>query len=318
MTKDSFVRATAADNQLRCFAAVTTNLVSEACQRHRTFPTTSVALGRVLTGTLLLGSSFKDLERITVHFSCTGAIRNIFAQADALGNVRGYVTNPGADSLEANELDKFDVRAIVGGGTLYVQRMVGLEIGLNKEPYTGSVPIVSGEIGDDFAFYLAKSEQINSAVGLGVFMNFNSKDIEQEEVAKVFTKFSREDLRVANAGGYLIQVMPEATEETITQLEQSLTDAPSPTALLREGLSPAEILQRVLSDMELTVLDESEPQFQCNCTRQRALMMITALGREDIEDMIVKENGAEVTCHYCSEVYRFSGEEMQELLAQMQ
>ncbi len=317
MTNDSLVRATAADNQLRCIAAVTTNLVSEACHRHRTFPTASVALGRVLTGTLLLGASFKDLERITVHFSCNGAIRNIFAQADAMGNVRGYVTNPAADALEANELDKFDVKAIVGGGTLYVQRQVGLEIGLSKEPYTGSVPIVSGEIGDDFAYYLAKSEQINSGVGLGVFMNFDSKDVAQETVATHFTKFSREALQVENAGGFIIQVMPDATDETISHLEQSLTSAPSPTAMLREGLAPVKILQTALGDTELTVLDESEPQFQCNCTRQRALTMITALGREDIEDMIAKENGAEVTCHYCSEVYRFSGEELQVLLSQM-
>src|ERR1051325_1766274 len=165
MTKDSLVRATAAGNQIRCIAAITTNLVGEACRRHRTFPTASVALGRTLTGTLLLGASFKDLERITVRFHCDGPIGNILAQADAHGKARGYVTNPEADTTVMNSLGKFDVRAVVGGGTMHVQREVGAEIGLAKEPYSGSVPIVSGEIGDDFAYYLAKDEQINSAVG---------------------------------------------------------------------------------------------------------------------------------------------------------
>src|SRR5262245_24371382 len=135
MTNDQLIRATAADNQLRCFAAITTRLVNEACCRHRTLPTASVALGRSLTGTLLLGASFKDLERINVHFDCNGPIGNIVTQSDAHGKVRGYVTNPAADATVMNALQKFDVRAIVGGGTLNVKREVGQEIGLSKEPY---------------------------------------------------------------------------------------------------------------------------------------------------------------------------------------
>src|SRR5689334_18701058 len=142
---DKLIHATAADNQLRCMAAVTTSLVGEACRRHRTFPTASAALGRTLTGGLLMGSGIKDLEKLTVHFECEGPIGNIIAQADPYGNVRGYVSNPQADATEMNDRGKFDVRAVVGAGTLYVTRDAGFEIGLMKEPYRGMVPIVSGE-----------------------------------------------------------------------------------------------------------------------------------------------------------------------------
>src|ERR1044072_5349593 len=139
MVNDKLIRGTAADNQLRCLAAVTTNLVSEACRRHQTFPTASVAVGRALTGTLLIGSSFKDLEKITVQFNCDGPIQGITAQADAPGNARGYVANPEADITAMNALGKFDVRAVVGRGTLHVQRDLGFEIGLSLQPYRGSV-----------------------------------------------------------------------------------------------------------------------------------------------------------------------------------
>ena len=171
---DKLIHATAADNQLRCMAAVTTTLVGEACRRHRTLPTASAALGRTLTGGLLLGSAVKDLEKLTVHFDCDGPIGSIIAQADPYGNVRGYVSNPDADVTEMNKLGKLDVRAVVGGGRLYVTRDAGFEIGLMKEPYRGMVPIVSGEIGEDIAYYLAKSEQVNSAVSLGVLMTVDA------------------------------------------------------------------------------------------------------------------------------------------------
>src|ERR1700704_4474586 len=166
MTPDKLIHATAADNQIRCMAAVTTNLVAEACRRHRTFPAASAALGRTLTGGLLLGSGVKDLEKLTVHFDCDGPIGDIVAQADAHGNVRGYVANPQADAIAMNQFGKLDVRAVVGGGQLYVTRDAGFEIGLMKEPYRGMVPIVSGEIGEDIAYYLTKSEKSKSAVSL--------------------------------------------------------------------------------------------------------------------------------------------------------
>jgi molecular chaperone Hsp33 len=316
MTKDLLVRATAADNQVRCIAAITTHLVGEACRRHRTFPTASVALGRTLTGALILGASFKDLERLTVRFHCDGPIGNILAQADAHGNARGYVTNPEADTTVMNALGKFDVRAIVGSGTLHVQREVGAEIGLSKEPYSGSVPIVSGEIGDDFAYYLAKSEQINSAVGLGVLMKIESNDKARETPVAEAPEFALEHLRVAAAGGFVIQMMPDTSDEVIAHLEHTLPMVPNPTEMVRAGMSPVDMLEAALGNLQLTVLSESEPLFKCNCSPERARNIIASLGRGEIEDMIEKDDGAELICHYCNEVYRISGQELRRMLAE--
>lgn len=316
MTSDKLIRGTAADNQLRCLAAVTTNLVGEACRRHQTFPTASVALGRTLTGALLLGASFKDLEKITVQFHCDGPLEGIIAQADAYANVRGYVTNPEADATAMNALGKFDVRAVVGRGTLYVQRDLGFEIGLSLEPYRGSVPIVSGEIGDDFAYYLAKSEQINSAVGLGVLMKVEANGNGHKPVA-ASPAFSLDDLRVAASGGFIIQMMPDTDNEVISYLEHHLPTVPNPTVMVSEGFTAVEMLQRALGDLNLMVLEEREPRFQCQCSGERARLMVSALGRDEVLDMLKKDNGAEIICHYCNEKYRISGDELQEMLAEL-
>jgi molecular chaperone Hsp33 len=309
---DQLIHAMAADNQLRCVAGVTTNLVAEACRRHRTFPTSSVALGRTLTGGLLLGSGLKDLEKITVHFHCDGPIGSIIAQADPHGNVRGYVTNPEADATAMNARGKFDVCAVVGGGTLYVTRDAGFEIGLLKEPYRGSVPIVSGEIGEDLAYYLAKSEQINSAVGIGVLMTVDqSGDGRNDE-----PEFSLDRLRVSAAGGFLVQVMPGAEETLIAQIEYNIERAPHSTEMIRSGLTPLEILKTVVGETGLTVLEEREPRFFCQCSRERALLIISALGRDEVEDMLARDNGAELTCHFCNESYQLSAEDLNGILAE--
>jgi len=319
MTPDKLIHATAADNQLRCLAAVTTNLVGDACRRHRTFPTASAALGRVLTGGLLLGSGVKDLEKLTVHFDCEGPIGSIVAQADPYGNVRGYVSNPEADAVEMNERGKFDVRAVVGGGKLYVTRDAGFEIGLMKEPYRGMVPIVSGEIGEDIAYYLAKSEQVNSAVSLGVLMAVDGAEGNGSENGSHEPRpaeFSLDQLRVAAAGGYIVQMMPSSDEKLVAELERSISRAPYATDMVRSGHSPIEMLQDVLGDLDLLVLDEMEPRFHCQCSRERALLIISALGGKEVEDMIEKDNGAELICHFCNEAYQLSAEELGELLLQ--
>ena len=293
-------------------AAVTTNLVGEACRRHQTFPTASVALGRTLTGGLLLGSGLKDLEKITVHFDCDGPIGNIIAQADPLGKVRGYVSNPEADAKVANAAGKFDVRSIVGGGTLYVLRDAGFEIGLHKEPYRGSVPIVSGEISEDLAYYLAKSEQINSAVSIGVHMMI-ARDGDEADPRDNFgpgPEFSLDRLRVSAAGGYIIQMMPSAEESLLGHLEQAIARAPSSSEMVRAGLTAEEMLRSALSGLDLVVLEEREPRFYCPCSHERALTIISALGREEVEDMLEKDKGAELTCHFCNETYQVSGEEL--------
>ncbi|HET9528951.1 MAG TPA: Hsp33 family molecular chaperone HslO [Blastocatellia bacterium] len=317
LNQDKLVHATAADNQLRCMAAVTTNLVAEACRRHRTFPTASAALGRTLTGGLLLGSGVKDLEKLTVHFDCDGPVGNIIAQADPQGNVRGYVSNPEADATVMNARGKLDVRSIVGTGTLYVTRDAGFEIGLMKEPYRGMVPIVSGEIGEDLAYYLAKSEQINSAVSLGVLVNVEA-DKEDRLISEAepteTSEFSLDRLRVAAAGGFIVQMMPSAEESLVLRLERAISDAPSSTEMVRAGLSPTEMLRRVLGDLDLLVLEEKEPRFFCQCSRERALLIISALGREEVEDMIEKDNGAELICHFCNEAYQITEEELSSIL----
>jgi molecular chaperone Hsp33 len=299
-------------------AAVTTDLVAEACRRHRTFPTASAALGRTLTGGLLMGSGVKDLEKLTVHFDCEGPIGNIIAQADPYGNVRGYVSNPEADATEMNARGKFDVRAVVGGGKLYVTRDAGFEIGLMKEPYRGMVPIVSGEIGEDIAYYLAKSEQVNSAVSLGVLMTLEGDGSGPNSSFQNTAEFSLDQLRVAAAGGYIVQMMPSADESLATELERNISKAPYATDLVRCGYSPVEMLREVMGDLDLLVLEEKEPRFHCQCSRERALLIISALGTEEVEDMIEKDNGAELTCHFCNESYQLSADELGELLTQEQ
>lgn len=317
-SKDNLVHAVAANNQLRCLAAVTTNVVGEACRRHQTFPTASVALGRTLTGGLLLGSGFKDLEKITVHFDCDGPVGNIIAQADPHGNVRGYVSNPEADATVANAAGKFDVRAIVGGGTLYVTRDAGFEIGLHKEPYRGSVPIVSGEISEDLAYYLAKSEQINSAVSIGVHMIIarDGDPVSERATSGDGHEFALDRLQVSAAGGYIIQMMPSAGEDILEHIEQAIERAPSSTEMVRAGLSAEQMLRTALSDLDLVILEEKEPRFYCPCSHERALTIISALGRDEVEDMLEKDKGAELTCHFCNETYRISDRELAGLLAE--
>jgi molecular chaperone Hsp33 len=214
-----------------------------------------------------------------------------------------------------NRHGKFDVRAVVGGGTMYVTRDAGFEIGLMKEPYRGSVPIVSGEIAEDFAYYLAKSEQVNSAVGLGVLMTVDGAD---EETPGSFTQqeaeFDLDRLRVSAAGGYVIQMMPSASEDLIRRVEEIVSHAPHSTDMIKRGLSPVDMLKTVTGDLDLATLKEIEPHFHCQCSRRRALLIISALGRSEVEDMLEKDDGAELTCHFCNEVYRITGDELRGIL----
>ena len=316
MITDKLIHATAADNRLRCMATVTTNLVGEACRRHRTSPTASAALGRTLTGGLLLGSGLKDLEKLTVHFDCDGPIGDIIAQAEPSGNVRGYVSNPEADATVMNDRGKLDVRSIVGGGKLYVTRDAGFEIGLMKEPYRGMVPIISGEIGEDIAFYLARSEQVNSAVSLGVLMTVDGSEATSNENGPhgpSTAEFSLDSLRVSAAGGYIVQMMPSADNGLAAHLERNISRAPYATDMVREGFTPIEMLKTVLGDLDLLVLEEKEPRFYCQCSRERALLIISALGREEVLDMLQKDHGAELICHFCNETYQISAGELEEL-----
>jgi molecular chaperone Hsp33 len=280
---------------VRALSAVTTELVDEACRRHHTSPTASAALGRTLTGALLFGRTFKDLERVTIRFQCDGPIGAITAEASAGGSVRGYVRNPAADA-PINAAGKLDVRGIVGEGLLHVIREAGVEIGLAREPYHASVPIVSGEIGEDLAHYLAVSEQINSAVSLGVF-------VEPEQG------------RITAAGGFLIQVLPGAGEEVIAALERSVAATPHVTELIRRGEDAQGLLGVALGALDFEILERRPVEFRCTCSLERARRIVTALGREEVEDMLEKDKGAELTCHFCSAVYYLDEEALTQILA---
>jgi molecular chaperone Hsp33 len=293
--EDHLIQATAADATIRLSAVVSTNLVAEACRRHRTSPTTSAALGRALTGALLLGHTFKDLEYITLRFECRGPVGGIIAEANAHGTVRGYVRNPRAEA-EPVIPGKLNVGGIVGRGILHVIREAGHEIGLAKDPYFGTVPLVSGEIAEDLTHYLATSEQINSAVGLGVYVGADGESI-------------------AAAGGYLIQVMPGIGEETLERLEAQLLRAPHVTERLRQGASAEEMLLEAIGDFEVTVLQRRPVAFRCTCSYERAINIVTALGEAEVADMLEKDRGAVLTCHFCGEVYELDEAALEGILS---
>src|SRR5262249_46554570 len=281
--EDHLIQATAADTAIRLIAAVATDLVAEACDRHKTAPTASAALGRTLTGALLLGCAYKDLEYITLRFDCDGPLGGMVAEARARGAVRGYVRNPAAH-LPPNARGKLDVKGIVGGGMLHVIREAGFEIGLMKEPYYGSTPIVSGEIAEDIGHYLAVSEQINSVVSLGVFV-----ESERE--------------RVTAAGGSMTRARRAVEESAIAEIEGAVFDAPSVTEAIRGGADAAEMLRLALGNFPFDALETRRVEFRCKCSYERVVRIVTALGPEEVGDMLEKDNGAELTCHFCNSVY---------------
>ncbi len=299
-SKDILVRATACEGMVRCVAAVTTQLVDEASQRHRASPTVSAALGRTLTAGILLGGLLKDTEKVTILFQCTGPIGGITVEADAQGNVRGYVKNPQID-LPLTEKKKFDVRGAVGEGMLYVLREADYyRTGLFREPYCGSVPIISGEIAEDIAYYLTQSEQIPSAVSLGVFV--------LPDDARAF--------RVEAAGGFLIQTFPGVSREILQDLETSLLNTPYVTEMIRQGMGPREILQTALGDYHLEILEEKEVRFSCTCSRERARRILAALGAAEVQSLLQEQGGAELACHFCRASYHFDAEDLRELLSE--
>jgi molecular chaperone Hsp33 len=295
---DTLVHGTAADGTVRCMAAVTTSLVAEAARRHQTTPTVTAALGRTLTGTLLLGSSLKELDRLTVQITGDGPIGGITAEANAAGQVRGYVRNPEAHIALNNDTGKLDVKGIVGNGMFYVTRESGYDVGLYRDPYRGSVPIISGEIAEDFAYYLSKSEQIPSAVMLGVLLR-------ADEAGAAY---------VAAAGGLMIQIMPGADEKTIATIESSVSRTPQTTTMIREGARPLDLLRSALGSIDFEILDERPVSFACSCSHERARSLISSIDRQELEAMLREDRGAVMTCHFCNESYRMDEAELESIL----
>jgi molecular chaperone Hsp33 len=293
-SQDTLIHGMAADGTVRCVAAVTTNTIAEAASRHETASTATAAFGRLLTGTLLLAATYKDFDRLTVQIRCNGIIEGIVGEANNKGGVRGYVRNPAAD-VPFNAEGKYDVRAIVGEGTFYVTREAGFDIGLYREPYQGSVPLVSGEIGEDFAYYLTKSEQIPSGVMLGVIVNPARSE-------------------VWAAGGVLLQMMPGATEETIAEIERAVQNSPGTAKLIYEGASPTDLLKAALGTIEFEVLDEKPVGFYCTCSMERAVSIISSLDRAELETILREDAGATLVCHFCNNKYTLDATHLEEIL----
>lgn len=292
---DKLIHGTAAGGTIRVIAAVTTETVAEAVRRHQTSPTVSAAFGRVLTGTLLLGATLKEFDRLTVKIECEGAVGAIVAETNADGKVRGYVRNPHAE-LPPKDNGKFNVSGIVGGGMFHVIRESGYDIGLYQTPYHGSVPLASGEIAEDFAYYLAKSEQIPSAVLLGVLLR------------------DAENPTVAASGGVMLQMMPGANEHLITMIEDTIRHAPHLTSIIDENTEPRDLARLALGVIDFEVLEEKQIGFECNCSTERAVALIGSLGSREVEAMLVEDKGADMTCGFCSENYHMDEDDLREIL----
>lgn len=291
---DKLIHGIAAGATIRFMAAITTDITAEAIRRHQTSPTVSAALGRLLTGTLLLGASLKEFDRLTVKIEATGAVGGITAEASADGKVRGYVKNPDVE-LPPNGNGKFDVSGIIGEGMFYVIRESGYDLGLHREPYIGSVPITSGEIAEDFAYYLAKSEQIPSAVLLGVLLQ-------------------PEEPLVMASGGVMIQILPGANEHLVTMIEDTIRHAPHLTSIISEGATAEDLARLALGEIDFEILEEKDVRFECNCSFERAVSLISSLGREEMEGMLAEDKGAQMTCGFCNEIYTLDENDLRKML----
>ncbi|GEP85263.1 Hsp33-like chaperonin [Staphylococcus piscifermentans] len=292
MTQDYIVKALAFDGDIRAYAAVTTNAVQEAQTRHYTWPTASAALGRTMTATAMMGAMLKGEQKLTVTVDGHGPIGRIVADANAKGDIRGYVTNP-QTHFPLNEQGKLDVRRAVGtDGTLTVVKDVGL-----KDYFSGSSPIVSGELGEDFTYYYATSEQVPSSVGLGVLVN--------------------PDNSIKAAGGFIIQVMPNAKEETIDQVEKAIGNMTPVSKLIDQGLSPEELLTEILGKENVKFLETVPVKFECNCSHEKFLNAIKGLGEAEIQAMIDEDHGAEAECHFCRAKYQYSEAELKGLIEEL-
>lgn len=287
--QDYIVRASAADGQIRVFAATTRDLVEKARKIHGTSPVATAALGRLLTGAAMMGSMMKGRSDVlTVQIMGDGPIGSMTVTADSMSRVKGFVQNPEV-MLPASKEGKLDVGGAVGMGMLRVIKDLGL-----KEPYVGETELISGEIAEDLTVYFATSEQTPSSVALGVLMN--------------------RDNTVAQAGGFIIQLMPDATEEVISHLEQKLTEVTSVSGLLEEGMTPEEILEYIFAGFDLKLLDKIPTSYYCNCSKDRVEKALISLGAKELDAMISDGEPITMNCHFCDSSYTFSVEELKELV----
>lgn len=286
---DYIVRGTAANNQIRVFAATTRELVEHARQAHNTSPVATAALGRLLTGGAMMGSMLKgEKDLLTVQIQCSGPIQGLTVTADSKANVKGYAYNPNV-MLPPSEKGKLDVGKALDLGVLSVIKDMGL-----KEPYMGQTQLISGEIAEDLTYYFATSEQVPSAVSLGVLME--------------------KDNTVKRAGGFILQLMPFAEDTLAEQLEEKLKNMEPITSLLERELSPEDIIREVLGEFDVQIMDTMPTQFFCNCTKERVEKAIISVGAKELQTMIKDNKPIDVNCHFCNKNYTFSIEELKEIL----
>ncbi|MDE7552728.1 redox-regulated molecular chaperone HslO [Bacillus tropicus] len=287
--KDYLVKALAFDGEVRAYSVRTTNTVSETQRRHDTWRTASAALGRSLTAGTMMGAMLKGDQKLTIKVEGNGPIGPILVDAHANGDVRGYVTNPHVD-FEGTEQGKLRVYQAVGTeGFVTVIKDIGM-----REPFIGQSPIVSGELGEDFTYYFAVSEQTPSSVGVGVLVNGDDS--------------------ILAAGGFILQIMPGAQEETISFIEERLQKIPPVSTLIEQGLSPEELLYAVLGEDKVKVLETMDVQFNCTCSRERIESVLISLGKTELEQVREEEEETEVHCHFCNERYKFSKEDITNLI----
>jgi molecular chaperone Hsp33 len=291
--KDYMVKSIINDGMFRAYVVDATNLVQEAQTRHDTWSASSAALGRSLVGTLLLASSvLKGEEKMTVRIQGYGPVGGIVVDGNANGTVKGYLQDPHVH-LPLNSKGKIDVADAVGTtGTLSVTKDL-----LVGEPFTGQVELVSGELGEDFTYYLAQSEQIPSAVGLSVFVN--------------------PDNSIEVAGGFLIQVLPGASDEAITDLETKLSHLPLISQLLQEHKAPEDILYQLFEQDTVKIVDTMPVAFKCDCSKEKFSEMLATIKKADIEQMINEDHHAEVVCHFCGNKYQYDENDLNEILSKM-
>ena len=287
---DYLVRATAAGETVRAFAVRSTEMVAAAREIHHTFPVVTAALGRLLSAGAMMGSMMKGEDDIlTLQIKGDGPIGQMTVTADSHGNVKGFPAEPSVD-IPLKRAGKLDVGGAVGSGFLTVIMDLGL-----KEPYNGQVELQTGEIGDDLAYYFTVSEQTPSAVGLGVMVDTASE--------------------VKQAGGFILQIMPGAEEETISAIEKRVAGAPPVTSMMEEGMTPEDILNYYLGELDLVITETEPVRFYCNCSKDRVSRALAAIRTEDLQEIVDDGEAIEVKCYFCNTAYNFSIDEIKEIMA---
>lgn len=283
--KDYIVRATAADSQIRAFAITSKEMVEEARRDHHTSPVITAALGRLLSGAAMMGTMMKgEKDLLTIQVQCSGPAQGLTVTADSAGHVKGFPRVPNVE-LPLNEKGKLDVGGALGLGVMSIIKDMGL-----KEPYVGQIALQTGEIAEDLTYYFATSEQVPSAVGLGVLVD--------------------KDGSVKQAGGFIIQLMPFTQDEIIDRLEKKITEIASVTEMLEDGNTPEQILEIILGEFGLEITDTIETGFCCDCSKERVSRAIATLSKKDLDDIINDGETIEVKCQFCNKAYHFDVDEL--------